>query len=335
MGAVAGGAGVADFRGGGVGEACVRRGTAQGGAEAIGGLFGIREGFAVVLRSGEGVRVSAQFAEALPEQGGLVEGVGLGGVGGGFPAGGLGGGERFEVGIQGHHGFNDGRGLGDLGEGWERRQGLGVGALEVGHGTVEAGVIGGGARQAEPVGGELRGPGLGGLAEDGGGGRAAMFSVVAMDVDGAIGDLDGLGELVLAFGRDVVVADGEVDVSQAVAAGRFDLGAGAVDGHEGGDTEAFQFGEGRVVLGRTAGEHARGQLVEVMEVGGGEGPGEGVGRGGVGGQRPGERVGGEEGGGEGEGESEGVRRAWWKAPAGLVGGWHGGGGTGLLNAGAG
>jgi hypothetical protein len=156
-------------------------------------------------------------------------------------------------------------------------------------------------------------------AEDGGdgcgGGGAAVFAVVAVDVDGSLaeGVACGACELELAIGVDAAVGDGEVDVSDAALCGELDVWLGAVDADDGFDAEGGEGVEGAVVFGLAAGDEALVEGDEVVETG--EVGGSGVGWGGewergcrlYGGRRGGEIGGGRGAGGEGceGGEEEG------------------------------
>ena len=94
---------------------------------------------------------------------------------------------------------------------------------------------------------------------DGGrGGGAAVFSVVAMDVDRAGGEriAGGAGEFEFAGIIKAVVTDGEVDVADAVRGGFVDWGGGAVDGDDGLHTHGLKCGEACIGLGHAAGDEA-------------------------------------------------------------------------------
>lgn len=71
---------------------------------------------------------------------------------------------------------------------------------------------------------------------DGRGGRTAMLAVMAVDVDGTGCGANELSECLPGFQRDAIVANRDVDVSQALPMGGVELGFGPVDTHHRADS---------------------------------------------------------------------------------------------------
>src|SRR5205814_1359062 len=78
---------------------------------------------------------------------------------------------------------------------------------------------------------------------------------------------DGAGELIGPGLRHAVVADREVDVAEAEAAGPLDVGPGAVHRNDRADPEPLQRTEAGVVLGAAAAVEPAGDAEDVVQAG--------------------------------------------------------------------
>lgn len=106
-----------------------------------------------------------------------------------------------------------------------------------------------------------------GNAGDGGRRRAAMLAVMAMDVNRPIGLARRPGDRGRGPLGQPVVTDGDVHVPQSVPAGRFDVGACAVDADDRPDPQLCQAGKSLLTLGFAPREEAVTHLDDVVEPG--------------------------------------------------------------------
>lgn len=112
---------------------------------------------------------------------------------------------------------------------------------------------------------------VGAELDDGDRGRAPVLAVVAVDVDRA-GPPSRPGELLDPVGRNAVVAEGEVDVGQAVPAGGLDVRPRPVHRDHRLHAEPGQLGESQIPVRAAAAVDPLGHLEGVVQALGLDGP---------------------------------------------------------------
>src|SRR5690349_10398493 len=94
-----------------------------------------------------------------------------------------------------------------------------------------------------------------------------MLAVMTMDVDRPRMDLRSLDQFSDPIGRNAVVADGQMDVAQAVLARRFHVGLSPIHADDGLHSEPNQFTERSISLRRASRKDIGGRPEKIMQTG--------------------------------------------------------------------
>lgn len=221
---------------------------------------------AKIGRPGSRLVRALQFQILLPQLHGFVRGSDIRMIGRGFPAVLLAGTQPLAVLVNGHHGLNNAGRSRHFGKRFpELGKGFCAGRFEFLHTAIQAGVVGRGASLLQKRLCLRWSPSGSRLAHQGCCRRAAMLSMVTVDIDGARQVSGGLRQFDDAVCRHAIIADGQVDIAQAMSPGGFHVRTRAIHADDGLNTLRGEPGKSRIPFRLRTGKQAGCQSKDIMQ----------------------------------------------------------------------